>query len=261
MTSAPRGSQGSYDQSVVRSYRLSLVLLLAASSNLSAQVATASISGQVLEPSGSGLHPATAELHSTGDPRRVLSVEGDKSGEYQFINVPVGSYSLRLLSRGFEKMVVESIETYPGEQKRIPSITLMVGSVAKCTDDAAFDSLHLLSTQTRYGDFHGSVRVEPPKNATANEPLSDVVVSLISTNGPFYGTEKTDHDGEFRFRGIPSGSYIVRINHPGFYALDKPGYRIQGGFVAIYQPIYMESCADPRCDPKRRPKKPRPTCE
>src|SRR6201993_4070370 len=52
--------------------------------------------------------------------------------------------------------------------------------------------------------------------AGGNRPAENISVELHSTEGSLIAPQTTSSSGWFEFRGLPSGTYIIAINAPGF---------------------------------------------
>lgn len=222
---------------------------------------TASIGGRVVGADGNGVASARVELSSEGSRIPGRSTSADESGDYKFLNVASGRYSLQISSRGFQQLALGPIEVAPGENRLIPPVTLPIGELAKCSDSPVVTSIRLLSSGVHLGALRGRVGVEPSPGKPGNPKAANVTVNLMSLNGQVVGTARTDLGGEFELESIPPGFYRVVIGHPGFYAYDWLGVMIQGGYVVTYSQVQLGRCRDRSCDPRRRPRKPRATCE
>ena len=85
-----------------------LVFCLSLAIPASAQVNTASLTGQLTDPTGASVTNASVTVKN-----KATSVESaamsDSSGYYTFASLPVGTYTLQVELQGFKKAVREDI--------------------------------------------------------------------------------------------------------------------------------------------------------
>jgi hypothetical protein len=86
-----------------------------------AQVAAASITGQVTDSSKSVLPGVTVTATATATGRSVVSVS-DARGEYRFVNIPPGTYSIVAELAGFAAAKVANVELLVGQTATIPLV-------------------------------------------------------------------------------------------------------------------------------------------
>jgi hypothetical protein len=77
-----------------------------------------SVLGTVKDPSGSAVPQATVELVNTGT-NALRSVQSSANGSYQFVNVDVGTYKLRVEAPGFQKSEFQPFELASRDSKRV----------------------------------------------------------------------------------------------------------------------------------------------
>ncbi|MBI3650319.1 MAG: TonB-dependent receptor [Acidobacteria bacterium] len=99
---------------------ISLVLVLSLAANTLAQLGTASISGQVLDPQGAAVAKARVTLKnkSTGQSREVQT---DDEGNYRMQNLLPAAYEVRVEAQGFAAAVVESVTLAVGQ---VPTVNV-----------------------------------------------------------------------------------------------------------------------------------------
>src|SRR6185295_7178054 len=85
-----------------------LVLLLLSSVSLSAQSATATLSGVVRDDNGAVVQGVTVTLNSSAT-GRSRSAKTDEEGRYSFTNEEPGTYDLRAARQGFKTVVQNSL--------------------------------------------------------------------------------------------------------------------------------------------------------
>jgi hypothetical protein len=74
-----------------------------------AQFDTATVIGRVTDPSGSVVRDATIALHNI-DLGTTLTRKSNSSGEYEFPDVQVGSYTVSVISPGFAESVTDPFD-------------------------------------------------------------------------------------------------------------------------------------------------------
>jgi carboxypeptidase family protein/TonB-dependent receptor-like protein len=108
---------------------LGLLFGLSLAITASAQVNTASLTGQLTDPTGASVTNASVTVKN-----KATSVESaatsDSSGYYTFASLPVGTYTLQVELQGFKKAVREDINLEVGQKARI-DFALEVGAVTE----------------------------------------------------------------------------------------------------------------------------------
>jgi hypothetical protein len=107
---------------------LDLLALAAATCGISrAQVSTASVTGLVTDPGGGAVADAAVLLKNaaTGVQRKTVS---NQSGNYTFVDVPPGEYSLSVSKPGFSATEVQPF-TLAVNQKATIDVSLRVGQL------------------------------------------------------------------------------------------------------------------------------------
>src|SRR5260370_1555603 len=138
----------------------------------SAAQVSASLSGQITDPSGAAVSAASviAKNLDTGTSRTVPT---DQSGRYRFFGVPVGPYEVRVTKEGFAEGIRSGIRLVVG-QDAIVDLGLRVGRVneqVKVTGDVPIVSL---TTQ----DISGLVGERQVKDLPLNGRSYDLLLTL-----------------------------------------------------------------------------------
>jgi hypothetical protein len=185
-------------RNIVSSLFLALAMLFAASF-AGAQSTGGRIRGTVQDPSGASVAAATVTLlneatHST------RNVQSGASGEYIFIEVPVGSYEIDVTQAGFKKFVRKGIALDLNEVISV-DITLQLG--------AATESVEVTGA--------------PPVVDTSSTQLGAVVNERASTQLPL--NERDVYQLLQLQPGVQS-----QLGNDTFYGSDKPGVvTVNGG--------------------------------
>jgi len=96
---------------------------------VSAQNLTGQISGRVDDPSGSVVARASVQL--TNDlTQQVRKTETNSSGEFLFVELLAGTYSIRIDQTGFRPYQQTKIEVSAAERVTLPALHLQVGDVS-----------------------------------------------------------------------------------------------------------------------------------
>jgi hypothetical protein len=103
------------------------VLLLVASA--AAQVATASIEGDVLDPSGAAISGGKVTLAST-ETGGTRSTTCDANGHYSFKQLPVGQYDLQVEAPGFGTLIRKGVVLVVG-QAAVVNLSLRLGGTTE----------------------------------------------------------------------------------------------------------------------------------
>jgi hypothetical protein len=106
---------------------LALLACLATSSVAFAQVQSGSISGTVKDEQGGVLPGVLLTLQGTGAPQTFVT---ESDGQYRFLNVPPGSYTLTAALQGFRTVIREGVVLSVGQNVQLP-IALGVAAVAE----------------------------------------------------------------------------------------------------------------------------------
>jgi len=117
------------------SVRIALFVFLAAvfSVRLSfTQQITGSVTGTVTDASGAAVSGAQARLTNTGT-GAVASATSDSDGNFQFLLLPVGTYSLQVTNPGFKSFVREGIVVEVDRSIAVP-VNMQVGQVSETVE-------------------------------------------------------------------------------------------------------------------------------
>ena len=108
----------------VRCWLLALVML-ATAAGASAQVQSGSITGTVRDGQGGVLPGVLVTLAGAG-PTQTYTTEAE--GQYRFLNVPPGTYTMTLSLPGFQTVIRDGIVVAVGQTVSLP-LTMNVASV------------------------------------------------------------------------------------------------------------------------------------
>jgi hypothetical protein len=111
------------------------IALLSAAISASAQVTTATLFGNVTDPSGAVVANATVTMANVAT-NIATTVTANASGEYRFDLVPVGTYSVTVTAPGFKKFVQSKVPLTVNQEQRLDA-PLALGAV---TDTVTVDA-------------------------------------------------------------------------------------------------------------------------
>jgi hypothetical protein len=125
---------------VLKKQRLKTTILLASTfcfmatillvgSQCQAQVASAELSGNVLDPSGAAIPGATVTATNV-DTAIAHTTTSEKGGDYVLTSLPPGNYTLTVEAPGFSKLEQSGIDLQINQQARL-ELTLKVGQAAE----------------------------------------------------------------------------------------------------------------------------------
>jgi hypothetical protein len=206
----------------------------------------ASLTGAVVDQTGASVPHAVAELASETNNYRV---QADDAGVFQFSNLPAGKYTLTIRAAGFSSRIVKSIDLLEREPKRLPDVTLDIGS-SNCGPRLPRDLVLLPGVQ--FGTLSGSV----------DPPAKDVDVTLVCRTFSACSSTRTDSNGHFSFETLPAGVYGLNFRRDGYYPLNATGYEytVNAGWESVYSPVMLDKCPSANCEPKPRPQRPIALC-
>lgn len=192
----------------------------------------ASVSGYVyydknnngLFESGENPIPGTTVILFDAGGMQIATQITDATGFYKFDGLSAGNYRI---------VEVQPVDYLDG--KDTPGT---IGGTTVGTADNPGDTLR--GVQLLWGDagvqynfgeiipatIHGRVFYDPDQNlllTPGDEAIAGVTVELLDQNGTVIRTTQTNANGEYKFTGLPPGTYTVREQQPAGY--------LQGGQV------------------------------
>lgn len=121
-----------------------LALALALQAFGYAQSSLGGLTGRVVDSHGKPLAGATVELFEPGRKELGWTATSSSSGEYQFVGIPPGSYTVVVKLDGFDTKYVNGVPVLAGTEGR-QEVRLKTGAPATSTQSAAH---HIATTQT-----------------------------------------------------------------------------------------------------------------
>jgi protocatechuate 3,4-dioxygenase beta subunit len=185
---------------------------------------TAAIHGRILGSTGGAI--SGAEVRISGDAIRPLPpVNTDALGQYEFVNLPPGTYGVSARKRGYiTRQLGQARTSDPGER-----IALAVDERRDRADITLPRTSAITGQVTdEYGDpLEGvSVRVHQIRYVSGRRRLVDV---------PGSGSSRTDDAGRYRVAGLQPGSFVVAA-YVGQLMLGQSGMADIPGYATTYFP-------------------------
>src|SRR5580704_7821408 len=162
---------------------LSAVVYLLMAVSLMAQTGTTSVRGVVLDKSGAAVSGAKVSISNNGQALERVT-ETDGSGEYRFLALPPGNYTLTAEKEGFRRFENTSLDL-PVNVPVTSNVTLNVGTVAEKVEVAA-ETETVNTTDASLGNAFSETQVKELPLESRNVPdlLSLQAGVLYTGNSP-----------------------------------------------------------------------------
>jgi hypothetical protein len=108
---------------------LGIACSLLAVPGLRAQIDTATIEGYITDPSG-GVVPSASVVAINEQTHQTISAKSDTTGNFQILEVPVGTYSVNASATGFKKSDASNVIVHAGTHNRV-DFHLQLGSTTE----------------------------------------------------------------------------------------------------------------------------------
>ena len=193
---------------------LSLLLLLAAPV-LEGQQTLGGITGTVTDKTGSVLPGTTVAI--VGDQTKLTrTLKTNANGSYDFVNLPIGTYTITFSQEGFQTQRVPSIVVQADRTVTV-NMTLPVGQVGTVVDVQAEPLLNAVDTTNGYilekeqidtvplptGSFTGLAILSPGVNA---ELPSGTGANAGLGNQPIWANGQRDTSNTFQLNGVDASN-------------------------------------------------------
>jgi hypothetical protein len=192
---------------------------------LFAQFETAEVLGSVHDGSGAVIPQANVTLinQDTGIQAKTTS---DESGNYSFVNVKVGRYSIVVEHAGFTKFTTSNVVVNVNARQRV-NVTLQVGAMTESVEVSGIAAA-LDTDSSEHGQIiHTQQIVELPLNGRNYSDLA-----LLSTNvhkSPIGMTDTTPREGAFNVNGMRStyNNFLLDGMDNNAYSTSNQGFSNQ----------------------------------
>lgn len=187
------------------------VFLAAATVASHAQQTLGSLNGTVTDSTGAVVNSAQVELSGNGNGVK-LTTTSKSNGTYQFQNLPVGDYSLRITHVGFDAIRIPTFQIQEGRTATLPAV-LKIGNVATSIEVNMTPLLnqtdavngYVLDAQTiqeiplATGSFTQLAMQAP---GVSGELLSGIGTNNGLGNQPIWANGQRDTSNGFRVNGV-----------------------------------------------------------
>jgi hypothetical protein len=202
-----------------------LVLFLATATAAVAQFDSATVLGTVTDPSGAVIARSQVKLRNTGTGLERTAQSGEQ-GQFQFANLPIGSYKLEVTQQGFQTAVA-TFELTVGAHQRV-DVKLQVASVATTVQTTA-EALQLEADSSEHSQVVAAKEIaELPLNGRNYSQLvalsTGVVPSPLAQQSGYLS-----RDGSFNINGLRSvySNYMLDGVDNNFYGTSNQGFSNQ----------------------------------
>jgi hypothetical protein len=147
---------------------------------------------------------------------RILQATVDSEGHFRFDQVPAGVYELEVIRGGYK------------------TVTRNLNVADQAADQPIFLKIQLRMAATGVDCYNGdSVFYDPPsatagatltgmvveiKNDRSKAPITNAHVALFSADVKV-SEQQTDQRGEFDFKSVAPGRYLIAVTHPRYREL------------------------------------------
>jgi Carboxypeptidase regulatory-like domain len=202
-----------FSRSVAQSGVLSLAVLICCLPG-SAQQTLGSINGTVVDSSGAAVQGATVSV-TKGATNFTSSTTTQTTGFFQVFNLPIGTYSVKVVQTGFE---TTSLNGIPVQEARATTVnaTLKVGQASEsievtaatpllnatdATNGYTMDSAQIAQTPLATGSFTQAAALSTGVNV---ELLSNLDTNAGLGNQPIWANGQRDTSNTFQVNGVDS---------------------------------------------------------
>lgn len=209
---------------------------------------TATLTGTVVDPSGSAVSGATVTVHDNATNADVRTVTSDATGAYTVPDLPVGTYTLTVKASGFKNFVATNVVLHVGDHRTL-NATMEVGQISEqvlvsasevpVETSSAAQSTTITGTQIRElqlnnRNFIQLVALQPGVSSTEPDQVGFGGISstlAVSVNGNRTSANNWTVDGADI---NDSGSNLTIVNVPSVdslaeFKLERSTYDAQYG--------------------------------
>jgi hypothetical protein len=193
---------------------------------VSAQFDSATVLGTTRDSAGAVVASVTVTLKNT-ETGNVVTASTDAEGNYQFLNVKIGTYQIEAEAEGFSKVIVENVQAEVNARQRV-DVNLTAGAVSAAV--TVTDTPELLETDTsERGQVIGREQiVNLPLNgrAYADLALLSTGVNQSQINVP---GQSGARDASFNVNGLRSSvnNFIIDGVDNNSYGTSNQGFSNQ----------------------------------
>ncbi|MBW4647660.1 MAG: carboxypeptidase regulatory-like domain-containing protein [Kastovskya adunca ATA6-11-RM4] len=155
------------------------------------------------DPGEPGLANVTITLRDSNG-NVVATTTTDANGNYNLTNLPAGSYTVTVTDPAGFTLTTNN-----------QSLTINLASGQTVSSaDFGYRQTNSSIGDLVFNDLNGNGTQDPGEPGLAN-----ITVTLRDSNGTAIATTTTDANGNYRFTGLPAGSYTVSVTDPAGFAI------------------------------------------
>ena len=183
--------------SIVRALTRNLFVFLFASAVASSQFESGTVLGTVRDATGGVVANAKVTLENTRT-AVTLQTKTDSNGNYEFVNVRLGNYRVRVMAPGFETSVTDPFDLTVNARQRV-DLTLQVGQTSQ--NVTVIGAAELLETEnsSRGQVINRAEIVNLPLNGRAYADLTLLVPGVAKS--PLENQSDSSRDASFNVNG------------------------------------------------------------
>ena len=207
-----RGPMATFTVKFIRSIVLPATVLFSGmlcAQHLKAQLPTATISGTIKDASGAVISGATVTATNTGT-GLMRTAQAGADGHYSFPNLPVGVYTVKAESAGFQSQVQQNLNLSVG-QEAVTNFSMKVGAVTESVTVSAEAAL----VDTTSGALGGLVNEQKVTELPLNGRSFNTLVLLetgVTVHHPVSTTSSTSIGLAFSSNGAPIRSNFMTLD-------------------------------------------------
>ncbi len=160
--------------------------------------------------SGEGLEGVAVGLYKGGVV--VAVTQTDENGQYQFGNLPAGSYEVRVTTVSLPHGGVGLTNTVdPDTGSDSKSVVTLTVDGSGAVQPNLTQNFGYVGSNTVSGTIWNDVNADGTKVAAETVGFSGVTVALLDSNGNIVATTTTDASGSYSFASLPDATYTVQV--------------------------------------------------
>ena len=212
-----------------------------------AQEQTATLAGTVTDFLGSPIGHKILQLVSEETNTLRFSAEANNFGQFQFPDIPAGTYKLELVTPGLKTLRKTGIRLAPGQHMSIPPV---VPILDRCGEPSV-DWIERVPLGDDSATLRGSVL------DSTDLPLVGAIISLNCAGC----VTKSNQAGQFVFSNLKPGNYTMTISMTGFYREFLPTYLVYKNTDWTFSSVELQRCPAEGCEQIPKQEKVLPQCE
>ncbi len=205
-----------------------LVISLVMAPALFAQFETSEVLGSVRDASNARLPNATVTLTNQETGIEVKSATNE-NGEYDFFNVQIGLYTVKVEQPGFSVATASDIRVNVGTRQRV-DITLQVGEISNIVNVTAAASTLTTDSSEHSQVINTQASMELPLNGRDVTALALLATNTVeSPIAVSFGPTGTPREGAFNVNGMRStyNNFLLDGMDNNAYGTSNQGYSAQ----------------------------------